>query len=197
MADPNGGGVSPEPSGGGGPAQRVTFEVDGTSPKRGRPASAAGAPEAPSGGTIDPAALGGPDAGPQRSRGWPRGKSRGPAKPKPEGSSSSPVDVNAIDLLLLGAHNILSVFAGIPELALTQEETKPLAEATAAVLAHYPKIMRKIPPAGMAWFNLGQVAVVIYSPRFSSMLLRLKEERDKKAKPNSGFPPGMAYPGAH
>jgi hypothetical protein len=71
-------------------------------------------------------------------------------------------------------------FFDTPELALSPDEAKAMAEATANVAAHYNTL---IDPKLMAWFSLFIVAGGVYGPRI--MVIRARHKAEAAAKPSN------------
>lgn len=71
------------------------------------------------------------DSGTSRKRG--RGRPRGSRSSK----KASPLDINAIEMLLFSTHAMLAGITKVPEIALTQDEAKQIAVATGNVARHY------------------------------------------------------------
>lgn len=78
----------------------------------------------------------------------------------------------------------------IPELKLTQEESKQLANAIAEVNSHYDVV---IDPKVMAWVGLSTACVSIYAPRLAAYKMRESFE-DKKKKPEITQPKNKVTP---
>jgi hypothetical protein len=101
----------------------------------------------------------------------------------------------------MAAHGMLAAFASVPEMALGETESRALAEAAVRVAAHYPAIARALPPEALAWFNLAQVAAVVYVPRFVAIRTRQAQEaKDRAARRGNGMggpvnpaPPGYGF----
>lgn len=79
-------------------------------------------------------------------------------------------------MLLIGVHGQLAALTASPELALTPVQAKMLADAAAKVAAFYPGAV--LSPVQAAWFNLGQIALVIYGPK----VFAIRERRAKTRK---------------
>ncbi len=78
-------------------------------------------------------------------------------------------------MLLLGVHGQLAALTRSPELAIDPVQAKHLADAAAKVAAFYPGV--GLDPKTAAWFNLAQVALVIYGPKVFNIRARKREER--------------------
>jgi len=73
-----------------------------------------------------------------------------------------------------------------PELALTEEQAKAMATATADVLQYYDT---ELPAKTMAWVNLAMVVGGVY---FEKASLVVERKRAEKARPVSNPALGMA-----
>lgn len=82
--------------------------------------------------------------------------------------------VDAIAGTLYGVHTALAVFARVPELALSEDEAKQLAKAT-AVVAEVSGV--QVDPRVAAYINLATVAASIYGPRALAIYFRVQNER--------------------
>ena len=66
-----------------------------------------------------------------------------------------------------------------PELALDKDEAEKLAAALANVAAYYPMVIN---PKYLAWIQLGTVCAGVYGTRAIAISIRLKKEREEKAR---------------
>jgi hypothetical protein len=196
MAKQRGGSLQPEVSRGDGPDPGSSDPVDGTivEPSSG---TAPGGDSGPA-GTIDPSSISGTgdDSGKRRG-GWPKGRPRGrPRADSAAKGNSTPLDANALDALIFSAHGLLSAFSRVPEIALTHDESKALADATVTLAAHYPGISRKVPPEAFAWLNFAQTAAVVYGPRIAAFRMRQAQEKARTRAANGhGRPPEQPFAG--
>lgn len=87
-------------------------------------------------------------------------------------------------MLLLGVHSQLAALANAPELELTPTQAKVLAKAATDVAAFYPGV--GLDPKTAAWFNLAQVALVIYAPK----VFQVRARRRVRMKPGVVTSPG-------
>ena len=78
------------------------------------------------------------------------------------------VDASGIETLLYSLHCGVAAVVARPEIELTREESRSLAEALAAVAEHYDW-MRDTSPVIIAWVNLLICAVIIYVPRLVAL----------------------------
>lgn len=133
-----------------------------------------------SGSVIDPGSLaGGSDTGTDtgtgtgtRRRGRPRGSRNGSAKRTPKQSSTSSKNLESI---LLSAHTMLAVICKTPELALSEDESKQLADAVERVNSLYD--FSVVSEEAMAWINLAMVGGSIYGPRYIAANIRKRVEK--------------------
>jgi len=93
-------------------------------------------------------------------------------------SGSRSPSVNAIENALVGIHSMLALATKTPELALEDDESKPLAQAVAEVAKHYD--IPAISDVAIAWAGLIMVCGKTYGPRYVLVTQRLKEERAEK-----------------
>lgn len=84
-------------------------------------------------------------------------------------------------MILLSAHNMLAGMTKIPELAMDKGESDALAKGIANVAKHYDVVAMSEKTA--AWVNLGQIAAMVYGPRFYTAFSRRKENRPKRQTP--------------
>lgn len=119
------------------------------------------------------------------------GKRRG-RKPggrnKTGGKTSTTKTTDSLSAILHSVHMMGSLLLGIPEILLTQDEAKQLAEAVNRVTELYdiPLMDEKT----YAWVQLGMVASTIYGPRIATVVLKTP----KKGK-TSGKVVDMPSPG--
>jgi len=90
-------------------------------------------------------------------------------------SKGVPMDVNAIEALLLSIHMGLSSFLKVPELALDPKEAESLAKAAANVARHYD--LPDMPQKTIDWANLIMTIAAVYGTRVMAMNARFKAER--------------------
>jgi hypothetical protein len=83
----------------------------------------------------------------------------------------------------LGAvHSVLSVALAAPELALSDEESKALAESAANVAQYYGPI--SLGGKRGAWIGLGGVLGMIYLPRLFAYARRTKSDKEASGQGN-------------
>jgi len=75
----------------------------------------------------------------------------------------------------MGVHSQLATLMRAPEMNLDPMQAKHLADAASKVAAFYPGV--GLDPKTAAWFNLGQVALVIYGPKLFAMRGRKRKDR--------------------
>lgn len=79
---------------------------------------------------------------------------------------------------------MLQTFTGLP-LAISDEEAKQLAEAVAAITAHYGVQISK---TAVVWSNLIATAAMIYGPRALMVVGAMQEAKRNKRGGNRGAP---------
>lgn len=114
-------------------------------------------------------------AGQPRRRGRPPGSGNKPGR-KPAPSNLS---VDGLNRVIMMAHVMLAEATKVPELVMSEPESKSLAAASIEVLKFYPGIVPD--EKTLAWINLGMVASTIYGTRFAAMRIRIARE---KRRPN-------------
>ncbi len=118
----------------------------------------------------------GGDSGTGKRRGRPRGTAGRRNKSTSETSAN-------LEALLFSLHAMAASFTSIPELMLTQDEAKLLADATKRVSDLYE--ISVIPEKAMAWINLCIVAGGIYGPRY---MVAMHKEKTAPATNIETFP---------
>lgn len=129
----------------------------------------------PSAGTGDKSKAG---KQPKRPRGRPAGFS-----PKQAAKEKEGLDLKGLNAILFSCHAMLAGIAKTPELALSEEESKRMAEAAALVARHYNFNASQ---KALDWANLIFCMGTMYGPRAIVISARLKEEQAEKKKQN-GF----------
>jgi len=105
-------------------------------------------------------------------------KKRG-RKPKSESGSSAQtgakLSVTGVEKILLGIHAMLYGVTGIPDLAITQEEARELAEATANVARHYEAVLtdKQIDISALI-----TVIFAVYGQKIFAVILAIKEKKN-------------------
>lgn len=129
---------------------------------------------------IDPASIGGPDAGSggdsdpvKRGRGRPRGSGNGGTR-RSSTTKGPQIDINGLEKILLSGHAMLAGIAKTPELELDAMEAKDLATAAAAVARHYDMTMTA---KAMDWTNLIMTLGAVYGTRLMAVRMRRTMER--------------------
>lgn len=110
-----------------------------------------------------------------------RGRRAGVHYPSGNGTATK-AGIPAVDAIagtLYGIHGAIAAIAKIPELELTEEQSKQLAKAT-AVAAEVSGA--DIDPRMAAYVNLAVVALSIYGPKGLAAYARIKMERERDAK---------------
>lgn len=120
----------------------------------------------------------------KRQRGSKRGSD---AAPK---GKALPYNLSAVEGMLFNIHAVLGT--RVPEIVLTSEEARTLAEAMIEVQRHYPNTV--FSPVVAAWMNLGIVAGGVYIPRIVNIRARVAKEREEQAPQEAAlsFPFGQA-----
>lgn len=83
--------------------------------------------------------------------------------------------------LLYSTHFLASKFL-VPELELTEDESKTMARALAEVGQYYDVPI--VSPQNVAWYNLATTAAMIYGTRFVAYRNRARREAAEKRAPN-------------
>lgn len=92
--------------------------------------------------------------------------------------------VGGIESILYSLHLFASSF--VPEAELSEEESKELTQALAAVNTYYAQA---IDPKKLAWFALFGIAGKIYGPRVMALMVRLKSDpKPQRVAPLAGAP---------
>ena len=172
---------------------KVKSRIVGDAPepkRRGRPPKQdrgvdSGAGSGGSGGeAIDPAAIGGDDSAAVVAEGTEQ-KRRG-RKPGQKTRKNEKLDLTeTLKTSLIFAHIGLAIGTRTPELALSEEQAKAMAVATADVLQYYDT---QIPAKTMAWVNLAMCCGGIYFEKTTAVVER---KRAEKARPVNA-PMGIA-----
>ncbi len=108
---------------------------------------------------------------PRADKGRPRG-------PRAGGQATISLGVGVADSLkdvLAGVHLALSMALRVPEIALTEEQSKALAEATANVLRHYDMA---VSVKAMDWTRLVMTLAAVYGTK--AVMIRARMARDKE-----------------
>lgn len=113
----------------------------------------------------------------KRGRGRPRKSESERAKPgrKPKQKAPDGLDLSALNALLFSCHTVFSIALKTPELAITEEESERLANATARVAAHYNIAASQ---KTLDWGNLIIALSVVYGPRIFMAATRKKNDRE-------------------
>lgn len=132
-----------------------------------------------------PSSADGGDSGTaKRKRGRPSGaksssgnnRSGGASTGKNQAKNSGTI---GIEQILFSIHMMMAGAIKVPELSLTQDESKQLANAIAEVNSHYNIA---IDPKVMAWIGLSTTCVSIYAPRIAAYKIREGfEKKQRKA----------------
>lgn len=154
-------------------------------------------PATSSGGAIDPESgvrSGGTDSGtpPKRGRGRPPGSGNKPGS----GKSASKATLS-IEKLLFSVHQMGAMLMDAPDLELTRDEAKQVADAVADVSALYD--MPIVNEKAAAWGNLALVVGMVYGTRAVSVVKKVgRNKAGKKGpeiiKPATPPPPSIFAP---
>jgi hypothetical protein len=126
-------------------------------------------------GALDPdtgIATGGDGTPARRGRGRPPGSGKASGSPK----KAVPLNVNGVEKILIAIHAGVATFTHNPELALSDDEAKALAQATADVAKHYPDLP-VVDPKWQAWGALAFVAFMIYRGKVTTLVARKAAEK--------------------
>lgn len=120
------------------------------------------------------------DSGTKRPRGRPSGSTRKPSgnnrtsAAKTQAKNSGAI---GIEQILFSIHMMMAGAIKVPELSLTADESKQLANAIAEVNQHYNIA---IDPKVMAWVGLSTTCVSIYAPRIAAYKIREGFDKQKR-----------------
>lgn len=107
--------------------------------------------------------------------------------------STVQLSLGAVSSALLTIHGAAAAILATPELALSPQESEPLASAIIEVEKLYPTT---VDPRIVAWGNLMMVAAMIYAPRLMAIRMRQNAERQKRPAPSpQAQPPGSPVTG--
>lgn len=145
--------------------------------------SAVSATVSSSNGSVDPGSLGdGTDTGSsKRRRGRPAGSKNGGT-----GRNKTSKTTDSLSSLLFSVHLMGSMFIKVPEMALSEEESKQLADAVTRVSELYD--MPLMDDKTLAWVNLAMVASSVYGPRAVAVIAigRTKKRVPQPQRVNGG-----------
>jgi len=96
----------------------------------------------------------------------------------------TPLDLSTLNALLFSVHGLLAAVSKTPELALDEEESKRLANATAKVMELYNIEVSK---KALAWSHFAMTAGSIYAPRVLAIQIRSKTEKQKRQPQPQNF----------
>lgn len=135
--------------------------------------------------TIDPGAIEQPASGSDNGSAT---SATGDAGPKRRGrkpgsttrAKQATLDVNGIEQLLLSTHYMLAGMTRVQEIALSPDEAKSLAQATANVARHYDV---SVSAKALDWTNLIMALGMVYGTRVVAMRNRARSAKANRAKP--------------
>lgn len=123
-----------------------------------------------------------------KRRGRPQGSKNTPGKTGKESLSS----VSKTQDTLLMVHKVAAKLLAAPEVELTNDDAKSLAESITEVVAFYPRA--RINPKVMAWGSLIVNAFGIYSIIFTALLMRWQRDAQKRRLTVMASNPAPAAP---
>lgn len=133
---------------------------------------------------IDPSTVASISSGdtdsPKRGRGRPRGTSSTGRKGKASQTSAN------LEAILFSLHMMGASFLGVPELIISDDESKMLATAINRVSELYDVSI--IPEKTMAFINLGIAACTVYGPRVIVVMGNKKKKQPKMVQQNPVTP---------
>lgn len=159
----------------------------------------------PNGATIiNPADIGiagnAANGGNQSEGGEQKRKPGRPAGYSPKKEGEKTLHLDGVSTILLSIHAMLAGITNTPELLLTEDESKKVADAATKVAKHYNF---NATDKQMAWYNLTLVAGGIYGAKFFAYSARVKAEKKSKtqvknthgeAQPKVNQPPASIFP---
>lgn len=124
---------------------------------------------------------------PKKRRGRPPGSGKGKTPGSSSPKSKTVPTLIGIEKILLSMHMMGAAMIGVPELQLSEDESKQLADSIERVAALYDMGMSE---KAIAWSQLLMVAGATYGPRIFAYQLRTKAEsaaeKKSKVQPISG-----------